>query len=214
MRLLAVIPARNEGPFIGEVARRARRHVDDVVVIDDGSADDTAVRAPCRVVSLGHHHGKGAALKVGFALAAGFDAVVTLDGDGQHDPDDVPALVGALERADLVLGVRARGAAMPPIRRLSNGSSAALVTLVTRRRLRDVHTGFRAIRSAVLARVTSPEPGFEFEADFLLRAMAAGFRIAEAPVATIYGRERSKIRPVRDALGFLRVVGYNALRLR
>jgi glycosyltransferase involved in cell wall biosynthesis len=124
--IVALVPGYNEGPRIGEVVRGAAAQLP-VLVVDDGSHDDTAAQAlaaGATVIEQKPNQGKGAALRAGFrrALADGADAVLTLDADGQHDPAEIPAFLSAWEaepRPDLVIG-RRNFRAMPPIRRLSN----------------------------------------------------------------------------------------------
>src|SRR4029077_15932239 len=123
--VVALIPAFEEGPRVGAVVLRATAHLP-VLVVDDGSPDDTAARAEAAgatVVVQRPNQGKGAALRAGFAwaLAHDADAVVTLDADGQHDPDEIPTFLDAFDRtaADLVIG-RRDFSLMPPVRRLSN----------------------------------------------------------------------------------------------
>lgn len=123
--ILALIPAYEEGPRVAAVIRGARRHLP-VVVVDDGSTDDTAMvseAAGATVLRQRPNAGKGAALRAGFrhALDLGMDAVVTLDADGQHDPDEIPRFLDsfATDRPELVIG-RRDFSAMPPVRRISN----------------------------------------------------------------------------------------------
>lgn len=214
-RPCVVIPAYDEASAIGWVVRTARPKVQEVVVVDDGSRDGTgeeAQRAGATVLNHCRNIGKGAALKSGFAYALrrGFDPIVTLDGDGQHDPREMDALLQGIEEADLVIGCRSRqGSPMPLLRRFSNASSAALISLLSGRRLHDVHSGFRAIRSFVLGRLDIRSNGYDAEIEFLLKAMQAGFRFLEVRVSTIYGNRVGHIQPFRDTLKFLRAVGWS-----
>jgi hypothetical protein len=154
-------------------------------------------------------------MREGFASVLGrFEAIVTLDGDGQHDPTEIPALLAAFSRADLVLGRRRRErTAMPRARRFSNAFSAALVSLLARRRLSDVHCGYRVYRGSALRRVEIRSNGFDIEVELLLKAARLGWRIVDSPVRTLYGEERSKISPVVDALHFLRATALYGLGL-
>ena len=137
--ILALIPAYEEGPRIGGVVLGATAHLP-VLVVDDGSTDDTAARAEAAgatVLVQRPNRGKGAALRAGFALGprARFDAVVTLDADGQHDPAEIPAFLDALERtaADLIVG-RRDFSLMPPVRRLSNRLGGLAISWAAGRR--------------------------------------------------------------------------------
>jgi glycosyltransferase involved in cell wall biosynthesis len=215
-RSCAVIPAFNEESTIGRVVGAAREQVPDVVVVDDGSTDGTAreaARAGAVVLSHRANRGKGAALRTGFrhALDRRLDPVVTLDGDGQHDAGEIGRLVEALRDADLVIGSRPRsGRVMPKMRRLTNASSSALVSLLAGHRLHDVHSGFRAVRARVLRSLEIRSNRYEAEIEWILKTLRAGFRVREVPVRTIYDGQTSGIRPWRDAFRFFRVVGWSA----
>lgn len=213
MRVAAVIPAFNEAPFVGEVVRRVRPLVEQVFVIDDGSTDDTAQRAEAAgavVLRNSRNLGKGASLKRGFQAASGFDAVVTIDGDLQHDPDDLKVMLEVFVRdqADLVIGARPRSPNMPPVRRLVNALSDVLLSLVTGRRLRDVHSGFRLIRTSALRRLPLRLERFDAELELLIRACRRGLRIRETTTRTIYADEVSSIHPILDTVRFFRVVSW------
>jgi glycosyltransferase involved in cell wall biosynthesis len=208
--LLAVIPAYNEGPRIAAVVEGARRHLP-VVVVDDGSTDDTAERAAgagATVIRQLPNQGKGAALREGFrhALERGADAVVTLDADGQHDPAEIPALLAAYELAhpDLVVGARDFGK-MPPVRRLSNTVGGAVFSAAVGRRVPDNQSGYRVIGRRLLSvLLDSREDGFAFEVEMIARAIALGGQIAWVNIRTIYAGEPSHIRPWAHLASFLR----------
>lgn len=213
MRVCAVIPAYQEEGRIGPVVAEARRYVGEVIVVDDGSTDSTAEearRAGAQVVSHERNLGKGAALLRGFqeAKAAGFEGAVTLDADGQHSPAEIPLLLDALAGADLVLGNRMGTAEeMPLVRRLTNRVMSAVISRLCRQRIADTQTGFRAVRLEPLLSLPFEASHFDFESEMLIRMARAGARIAEVPVTTVYGvGERSKIRPCRDTLRFLRLL--------
>lgn len=201
-----VVPALDAAPTVGAVVGGARRALPQatVVVVDDGSTDATArvaAAAGARVVSFDHNRGKGAALRAGFtaAMDAGADAVLTMDADGQHDPAAAPALLAALRDADVVVGVRMRtGSRMPPHRRASNTLSSWAISRCAGTRLPDTQSGYRAIRTEVLRRVSPLGDRYEYETDFLILAARAGYRIAGVVVPTIYGAP-SHFRPLHDA---------------
>ena len=202
-----VIPALNAGESLGAVVSALRAAVPRAAVIgvDDGSTDATAsiMRACCdRTVVLGSNHGKGAALRAGFAEALGLQpgAIVSLDADGQHDPSCTPRLVAALDDADIVVGSRQRHPGMMPLhRRMTNALSAAAARRLAGCELADPQSGFRAMRASVVRAIDARGDRYEFETDFLLRAARAGFRIAAVPIPTIYGPP-SHFREVRDGL--------------
>jgi len=125
---------------------------------------------------------------------------VTLDADGQHPPEEIPRLVAPIARgeADVVLGARARTAAMPLGRRCSNWLSAALASRIGNRAVPDAQTGFRAVARRAAELVRPRETRYDFEAAFLLEALARGLRVGSAPIATVYTGRPSHFRHWED----------------
>lgn len=194
--------------MIGMIVRGSLRHVDAVLVVDDGSQDGTAAlarEAGAHVVRHPRRQGKGRALRTGFAWAraAGFDCVITLDGDGQHDPADIPRLTAADGRAAIVVGCRAvTGRGVPVLRVFGNRLSTAVVSRLAGRAFRDSQSGFRRLRRVVLDRLDLQADGFEMESELLVRAARLGLAIAEVPVWTRYGLPGSDFRPFWDSVRF------------
>lgn len=211
-RLLALIPAYNEGPRIADVVRGALAHLP-VLVVDDGSTDDTAARAEAagaEVVLQQPNQGKGAALRAAFrrALDESVDAVVTLDADGQHDPAEIPAFLAAFAttHAELIIG-RRDFRRMPPARRLSNELGGRAFSWAVGRPIPDNQSGYRLIGSGLMERLlASDESGFEFEVEMITTAIRAGHDIAWVPIRTIYRGEPSHIQPWRHFTSFVRIV--------
>ena len=209
--ILALIPAYQEAPRIEAVVQGARRHLP-VVVVDDGSTDGTASiaeAAGATVIRQIPNAGKGAALRAGFrhALAAGAAAVVTLDADGQHDPDEIPRFLDAYaaSRPALIIGQRDL-ASMPPVRRVANRAGGGALALALGRTVPDNQSGYRLLdRSLLRALLDSDETGFEFEVEMIARCVALGLPMASVPIRTIYDGAPSHIRPVRHLREFLRV---------
>ena len=211
-RIVALIPGYNEGPRIGRVVTAALEHLP-VVVVDDGSSDDTAARAReagATVIEQRPNRGKGDALRTGFrrALDAGFDAVLTLDADGQHDPAEIPRFLEAWAgnpRPDLVIG-RRNFRTMPPIRRLANELGGRAFSWAVSRPIPDNQSGYRLIGRRVMeATLDSEERGFEFEVEMITTCIRLGGTIAWVPIRTIYGAP-SHIRPLDHLRSFVRVV--------
>jgi len=208
-----VIPALDAGRTLAEVVHGVRRAVGEVyvVVVDDGSRDQTAaVAADCadHVVRFSSNRGKGAALRAGIQVAASraAPAVLTIDADGQHDPACAPRLLAALEAADMVIGVRSRrGSPMPWHRRVSNALSAAAVSACAGRAIADSQSGYRAFRVAGISQLVPDGDRYEYETDVLIQAARAGLRIAWVSIPTIYGAP-SHFRPVRDSARIVRTV--------
>lgn len=208
-RVAAAIPAFQAEPSVGDVVRRTRPLVADVLVIDDGSLDRTAEvarEAGAEVKSLTPNQGKGMALKTAFQVlfARGFDAVITLDADGQHLPEEIPRLLEARETgADLVLGTRDHlFAEMGSLRRISNRLSSRAISLAAGRPLTDVQTGFRLYTRQLIEATGFPGARFEAESAVVVRAARAGFKIAAVPVRLGFadGRTTSHYRPLLDSL--------------
>ena len=209
-----VIPAYQAAATVAEVVRRTRRAVAGsvVYVVDDGSTDATENEARgsgAQVLVHRRNEGKGAALLTGMdrALADGAGIVVTLDADGQHPPEEIPRLVGPIARgeAELVLGARARARPMPLGRRCTNWVSAALASRVGGVTVPDAQTGYRALARVVAQMIRPRERGYDFEAAFLLAALASGVRVRSVPVATIYQGRPSHFRHGADSWRLARV---------
>lgn len=207
-RIACVIPTLNGAPTLPAVVAGLRAALAEafVVVVDDGSSDDTiavADRVADANVRFRRNRGKGAALRAGFEIAFEHDAdiVLTLDADGQHDPRYAPALVRALDVADLAIGTRDRRAGVMPVgRRLTNRLSAAAVGRCIGRPVDDAQSGFRAMRRCVVANVRPGGDRYEFETEFLILAARRGHRLAFVPIPTIYDTPvPSQFRSIRDS---------------
>ena len=212
-RIVALIPGYNEGPRIGSVVRAALEHLP-VIVVDDGSTDDTAARAReagATVIEQRPNQGKGAALRSGFVrgIAAGYDAVLTLDADGQHDPTEIPLFLEAWSgdpRPDLVIGRRSFRA-MPPARRLSNELGGRAFSWAVGQPIPDNQSGYRLVgRRLMEATLASDEHGFEFEVEVITTCIRLGGTIDWVPIRTIYAGEPSHIRPLAHLRSFIRIV--------
>jgi len=214
LRALAlVIPAYRAAATVGDVATRVRRVLPGArcYVVDDGSDEGTAAAARAAGADVLTHtinRGKGAVLATGIAraVADGAEALVTLDADGQHLPEEIPKLIEPVARgaADLVLGARPRSGRMPLGRRVTNWLSAALASRLGVP-VPDAQTGFRAFTRALALAVQPPESRYDYETAFLLGALAAGYRVASVAVATVYNGERSHFRYLADTWRLARV---------
>ncbi|MBW3660402.1 MAG: glycosyltransferase family 2 protein [Gemmatimonadetes bacterium] len=211
-RPLALIPAYEAAERVGSVVEEALAHLP-VLVVDDGSTDDTAAvaaAAGAEVLSQPRNLGKGEALRRGFveALGRGALAVVTLDADGQHDPAEIPAFLDAWRAtgADLVVGAR-DFRAMPPSRRLANTLGRIVLRWATGRDLADNQSGYRlhSRRLVDVARERAEEPGFGFEVEVIVACVERGWRVEWIPIRTIYGDQGSHIHPVAHVARFLRL---------
>lgn len=196
MRVAVVIPAYQAVATIGEVVVQTLAVLPEahVIVVDDGSRDGTGEEGRGKgatVLTHPRNQGKGVALRGGIARACedGAEAIVTIDADGQHPATEIPRLLQPIAEgtADLVLGARARRGTMPVSRRLTNWLSATLASRIGRQAIQDAQTGFRAFTGVVAERVRPAGDRYEFEANFLLEALRAGYRVTSVEVPTIYG---------------------------
>ena len=204
MRVAALVPAYQAAAHLGEVLLRlqALPAPPDTLVVDDGSRDGTAGVARsfgARLHSFAANRGKGHALLKGFELLSDYEAVVTIDADGQHPPECFPAFVAAAEGgADLVLGARPRSRDMPGLRRFANGMSSGWTSALAGRAVSDSQCGYRLYGRDVIARTPMTAGRYELETEIIVRAARLGFQLAEVTVPTVYGDEQSQFRLVRD----------------
>lgn len=209
----AVIPCFNEDRTIGPLVLQLRQYVNQVVVVDDGSTDNTALeaeRAGATVLRHDRNRGKGAALQTGLHHLHHLGCcewAVTLDGDGQHDPADLPVLLRHADQtgAPLVIGNRMHSAdtnAMPWLRRFVNRWMSRQLSQYAGRHLPDTQSGFRLIHLETWANLnlTLSAQRFEVESEMLVAFLSAGHTVEFAPIRAIPAARKSRIRPVADSL--------------
>jgi glycosyltransferase involved in cell wall biosynthesis len=218
--IITVIPCLNEERFIADIVREALRHVDRVLVIDDGSTDATATvakKAGAEVISHATRKGAGAATRSGFeeAIKLGADIVVTLDGDGQHNPAEIPLLLQPLLQgdADLVIGSRfiKHETNIPAYRKLGVDFITWMYNLGTDVKVTDAQSGFRAHSRKLLESVSITREDFSFSVEVLVKARKKGFRIEEVPISCLYHDRGSTSNPIFHGLSVVFAVA--AIRL-
>jgi glycosyltransferase involved in cell wall biosynthesis len=212
--VLAIIPAYCEGQFIAGVVRCVSQYIDSILVVDDGSRDQTAAEAEAAGAQVIRHEtnlGKGAALKTGLrcAVALGAEYFLFLDGDGQHDPSDIPVFIDAINGSDcdLIVGNRMLNlAAMPLIRRWTNQFMSWQIGRLCHEPIPDSQCGFRLARKKALPVLMVPSNRFDFESESIILAARHGFKIGFVPIRTIYKDQNSKIIPLTDTIRYLRLI--------
>jgi glycosyltransferase involved in cell wall biosynthesis len=218
--LLVLIPAYNAAGQIGPVVIGAGKFLP-VLVVDDGSTDDTGRRAAecgATVLRQDPNQGKGAALKTGFAraLSEGAEAVITLDADGQHDPSEIPLFLRAWEerRPDLVIGAR-DFRQMPPTRRIANTLGRWSFSWAIGQPILDNQSGYRLLNRRMMEAVFQSEAGgFEFEVETIVACVQRGYVLDWVSIKTIYAGEGSHIRPWQHVVNFTRLVLETRRRMR
>ena len=217
-----LLPAYNEEKNIERVIAAVRSRGYAVLVVDDGSTDTTAQKVLSSGVSAVFatvNAGKGATLAKGLEKLrhSDFKAVVLMDSDGQHDPEEIGRFVEALEKgADLVIGDRmADTKDMPFIRVATNRVMSWIISGVAGQKVADTQSGYRAFSRKAVDRIRLKASRFETESEMIFSAADAGLRIASVPITCLYGDEVSHIRPVRDTLRFFNfLIRYLATRDR
>lgn len=212
-RIVAIIPAYNEGARVGPVVISAAEFLP-VLLVDDGSSDDTVVQAEsagATVIRQRPNQGKGAALRTAFrqVLVEGYDAVITLDADGQHDPAEIPKFLDlyAEKQPDLIIGQR-RLRHMPPIRRLANYLGRKSFSWAIGQPIPDNQSGYRLISRRLLEELESgEEEGFEFEMEMIVICVRRGYVLDWVPIRTIYAGETSHINPFTHFTNSIRMIG-------
>lgn len=216
-----LIPSYNEERTIGVIVKKLKELKFTVYVVDDGSSDATALKAAAAgavVIKNETNMGKGAAMRAGFdnILAEDrFDSIVVMDGDDQHDVDDVAHLIKKANESgsDLVIGNRMQDTSrMPIIRIATNRFMSWLLSVMTGRDIPDTQCGFRLIKTELLRKIKLRSSSYDIDSEIILRAAKAGFKIDSAPVKTVYKDEKSKINPFVDTLRFIRLLILNAFR--
>ncbi len=211
----AVIPAYNEEKHIGDVVRRTRQVLDNVLVVDDGSTDTTADRAReagAEVIVHQQNQGKGETIKTGLRhwLERQFDFVIVLDADGQHRPEEIDRFVAAALSADapkLVVGNRMNDvSSMPLVRRFVNRWMSDQISALCGQRIPDTQCGYRLLHRQLIPELLGGAARFDYETEMLIIVSRKGFRIGDVPISTVYSDEVSSIHPVRDTIRFFKLM--------
>lgn len=210
--LSIIIPAKNEAAVIGEVVSSIRAVYEDaeILVVDDGSTDETAMLAKqsgARVISHPISLGNGAAIKNGARAATG-KLLVMMDGDGQHKAKDIPVLIERLEQGyDMVIGARDSGSHAGMGRLAANGLYNVFASLISGHRILDLTSGFRAVRAELFRRFLYLLPnGFSYPTTITMAFLRSGYPVTFMPIKAEKRTGTSHIRPIRDGLRFVAII--------
>jgi glycosyltransferase involved in cell wall biosynthesis len=208
-----IIPVYNEEESIGKIVKELKALYPDIeiLVIDDGSTDNTAnvaSNAGAKVITHHYNIGNGAAIKTGVRYSRSIN-LVFMDGDGQHDPRDVSRLLSDLGEYDMVVGARTRGCDLSRIRNLGNRVMNMVANLLAEMKIPDLTSGFRAIKRDRVMEFLHLFPNrYSYPATITIAMLKAGYQVKYIPLDTIKKREKGKseIRPIRDGFRFLIII--------
>jgi glycosyltransferase involved in cell wall biosynthesis len=221
IKVIAAIPCFNEQQFIADIVSRAKKHVDEVIVVDDGSTDATANIAQAAGAIVIRHMdrgGAGVATRAAFqaATTSNADILVTLDGDGQHNPDEIPQLLAPIlqKKADLVIGSRfievTQQTNIRWYRKFGIDVINWLYNVGAKVKVSDSQSGFRAHSRKLFDTVAITENGFGFSVQVLIQARNKGLRVKEVPISCIYHPNGSTLNPIIHGLS----VAWSVIKLR
>ena len=211
----AVIPAYQDEKHIGDIVRRTRERLDHILVIDDGSSDQTAHRAReagAEVLIHDQNRGKGEAIKTGLGHWSAREVTwaILLDSDGQHLPEEIDRFIAAAASATeptFFIGNRMNDTArMPFVRRVVNRYMSSEISRVCGQRIPDTQCGFRMLHRQLIPELLGGAHRFEYETEVPIIASRDGYRIESVPITTVYTDQVSKIHPVRDTIRFFKLM--------
>lgn len=214
-KIIAVIPAYNEEKYIQKVIEETKKYVDDVIVVDDASKDKTnqlARQAGAIVLRHEVNLAKGGALKTGCdaAIQLGADVIVTLDGDGQHDPNEIPKLIKGLEEHELIIGARKFNENMPMQSKIGNITLSKFSKMLFHTNISDTQTGFRAFKSSAYSKILWESTGYEVETEMIKNINKNKVDFSEVEVKTIYNDNYKGTTPMDGAKIALNMIKWRA----
>lgn len=220
MKGCVIIPTFNEAKIIHDLVIQIKKFGLDILVVDDGSSDgtDTAARkAGATVVTHNRNMGKGASLRTGFqkVINEDYDYIITMDGDGQHRPDDLKNFIDLFvkEKSDIIVGNRMEEPKNMPFHRwITNKVMSMIISSVCKIYIPDSQNGFRLIKISALRDMVLSTSNYEIESELLIQASKKLYKIASVPIETIYSGQDSQINPVVDTVRFFRFILKDQIR--
>ena len=214
MKTVVLMPAYNSAPFIGGLIERVMSLGISVLIVDDGSTDNSAdIACAAKAMVLKHkiNKGKGAALRTGIEYLKNTDCeiVIMMDSDGQHQPEEIKDFLKrhALTKAPVVIGDRMTNTArMPFLRRATNMFMSGIISKICRQVIADSQCGFRLVEKRVLDAIELKSSNYEIESEMLIKASREGFKIDSISISTVYREEKSYINPLVDTIRFMKLL--------
>jgi glycosyltransferase involved in cell wall biosynthesis len=214
LKFCIIIPVYNEAENIAALVSQIKAVGYSLVVIDDGSGDHSGQRAReagAEVITHPQRQGKGMSLRTGFSYALDhhFDAVITMDGDGQHAVEDIPVMLQKAETSpeSVITGNRMHDVReMPFLRKITNRLMSWVISLIAKTDIPDTQCGFRYVSCQILKDIQLECKDYEIESEVLIKASKKGFSIHSVPIKTIYNNETSDIKPFWDTIRFLKYI--------
>jgi glycosyltransferase involved in cell wall biosynthesis len=219
-RILILLPSYNEAPRLPDTIRRIRKSIEklnkfyfEILVVDDGSKDETsevALKENVKVIRHNKNLGKGYVYRTGFkyALEKNFDAVLTLDADGQHDPAEIENFLKVYDKYDMIIGKRRVDVkVMPLIRYFTNRLTSLVTSVLSEKKVSDSQSGYRLLKRSVFEKLRLKTSRFQTESEEIIQAGRFRLKIAEVNISTIYresGR-KSYINPFIDTIRFIQM---------
>ena len=212
---IVIIPSYNEGRTIGQVVTEIVDMGLNVLVVDDGSNDNTervALDSGAMVIRSRYNRGKGFSIREGINYVLDktkFEWIIIMDGDGQHHAGDIHAMmeVTHTEDVDIVNGNRMlQTESMPAVRYWTNKFMSWMISGICRQNIPDTQCGYRLVRVDALKKLKLTSKKYDIETEMLIKAADSHMKISSVPVKTIYGEEKSKIRPIHDTIRFFALI--------
>jgi len=214
MKTCVIIPTLNEAKNIGQLVKQIREQNLEVLVVDDGSQDNTheiAKKHGARVIRNPQNQGKGASLITGieYVLKEDFHAVITMDGDGQHLVEDIPYFIRLAQysNSSIIIGNRMhKPKNMPLSRLLTNKFMSWLISVIAKQYIPDTQCGFRLIKREVLEKIKLSTRKYEIESEVLIRGARLGYKIETVTIKSVYNGNKSQINPFVDTIRFIKFI--------
>ena len=211
-RICAVIPFFNEEKHLHLLIPEVKKHVDTVILVDDGSTDSSSstIQLDENVILIKHstNKGKGAALLTGFkkSIELNSEITITIDADFQHDPNLIPKFIESLENFDAIIGSRKINSSMPIPRRLSNYLTSKLLSIKTGYKILDSQSGFRGFKTNILPQILPTYAGFEAESEMIVKICKRKLSLSFIDIPTTYGNDDTKMKAIPAIIGFIKVL--------